>query len=79
MCLMVMMIHNARRPYHQTTQHVATHAAQGKIDGLKKLLLNLKKKFGGDWKDAEQSCVIHSITYDSDHLVIKSFINSDSG
>ena len=48
-------------------------------DEVKGVVLNLEKNFGEGWKPAEQSCVIYSIAYDSDHLVIKSFRINGSG
>jgi len=41
--------------------------AQRETNDVEYLLLKLKKNFSRVWKDAEQSCVIHLITYDSDH------------
>ncbi len=48
-------------------QHVISSAVHRATNDVGCLLLKLKKNFSRVWKDLEQSCVIHPITYDSDH------------
>ena len=79
MCSTVKRSPNARRAHMLIMKHIVSSETSCANDDLQRALPNLKKSFSGDWKEAEQSCVIHSITYDSDHLVIKKFINGDSG
>ena len=69
------MHHDEDQSMHLKVNHVARCMNGDRYE----VVPNLKKKIREDWKDAEQSCVIHLITYDSDHLMVESFNISSSG